>query len=75
MVIINNRIHLSVKEVATKLNVAPTTVYGWLNFYQLPRTMVGANILIADDDLSSFMAKKQDRRKKGWNKKKATEKV
>lgn len=72
MVIINNRIHLSVKEVAERQNVVPATVYHWLKSYQLPRTTVVGNILIAEDDLIVFLGRKQDRRRKQIRRRKVT---
>jgi excisionase family DNA binding protein len=64
MVLINNRIHLSVEECAARVGVAGSTVYSWLNRYQLPRLRIAHTILIAEEDLTDFLAKKTDRRKR-----------
>jgi excisionase family DNA binding protein len=68
-VIINNRLHISVAEVAERANVAIPTVYHWLHEYHLPKTMIANKIMVAEDDLSAFFAKKKDRRRKNWKKK------
>lgn len=65
-VLLNNRIHLTVKEIAVRQNIVPETVYHWLKTTSLPRTKVADITLIAEDDLIQFLSKKVDRRKKGW---------
>jgi excisionase family DNA binding protein len=68
MIVINNRIYLSLSECAEQLNVHYRTVHSWLEKHSLPSLNVVGRLMIAQDDLSSFLAKKQDRRKKGWRK-------
>jgi predicted site-specific integrase-resolvase len=65
-ILINNRIHFTAKEVAERQNVALSTVYHWLATSSLSRTRVADVSLIAEEDLIQFLAKKVDRRKKGW---------
>lgn len=66
MVVINHRIHLSIEECAERLGVAYTTVHTWLRKHQLPRLRLVGRVLVAEDDLTNFMNKKVDRRKRGW---------
>ena len=58
MININGKIHLSINQAAAYLGVPAPTVRSWLSRYPLPRIRVADRIMIAQDDLTSFVANK-----------------